>query len=162
MLTHLIVTSVAAGARRPRAVRQIALAKPPQFHIKNTVTLRGFLGKDAEVPTSNHIEWNSFAVLLVGIATGTWRKRTCEWVPRTEWHRVVCPGPFFCGFTRGMKQGDYVEVIGELHRSDYDRTITDAGERFPVAQSTYEVHALEVRRLEVPAIGVDEGEGEDT
>jgi len=129
---------------------------------ENTVTLRGFIGKDAEVPSSDHIESNSFAVLLLGVVSGTWKKRTCEWIPRTEWHRVICPGPFFCGFTRGMKQGDYVEVTGELHRSDYERTITIADERFPVAQSAYEVHALGVRRLVVPAIGVDEGEVEDT
>src|SRR5665213_3217485 len=126
---------------------------------ENIVTLRGFLGKDAEVPNSNHIQPDSFAVLLVGIASGTWKKRSCEWVPRTEWHRIICPGPFFCGFTRGTKQGDYVEVTGELHRSDYDRTIAVAGERFPVAQSADEVHALEIRRLEIPSIGVDEGEG---
>lgn len=124
---------------------------------ENTVTLRGFLGKDAEVPSSDDIAWNSFAVLLVGIASGTWRKRTCEWIPLTEWHRVICPGPFFCGFARGMKQGDYVQITGELRRSDYDRIITDADERFPVAQCNYEVHALEIRRLEVPSIGADEG-----
>ena len=39
--------------------------------IKNSVTLRGFLGGDAEVPTSNHIRQDSFAVLVLGIASGT-------------------------------------------------------------------------------------------
>ncbi len=125
---------------------------------RNTVTLRGFLGSDAEVPTSDHVRHDSFAVLVLGIASGTWKKQTCEWIPRTEWHRVICPGPFLCGFTRGMRQGDYVEITGELHRSNYDRTITIAAERFPVTQSTYEVHALQVSRLEYPAIGVDEGD----
>ena len=125
---------------------------------ENTVTLRGFLGKDAEVPSSDNIQWDSLAVLLLGVASGTWKKQTCKWVPRTEWHRVICPGPYFCGFTRGMKQGDYVEITGELHRSDYSRAITVADERFPVTHLAYEVHALEMRRLEIPAIGVDEGE----
>ena len=130
---------------------------------KNAVTLRGFLGRDADAPTSDHIRHDSFAVLVLGIASGTWMKRTCEWIPRTEWHRVICPGPFLCGFTRGMEQGAYIEVTGELRRSDYDRSITVAGERFPVTQSTYEVHALTIRRLEVPSIGVDESaEGEET
>ena len=130
---------------------------------KNTVTLRGFLGRNADVPTSDHIQHGSFAVLVLGIASGTWKKQTCEWIPRTEWHRVICPGPFLCGFTRGMRQGAYIEVTGELHRSDHERAVTVAGERFPVTQSTYEVHALTIRRLEVPAIGVDESaEGEDT
>lgn len=125
---------------------------------KNVVTLRGFLARNAEVPTSDHIRRDSFAVLVLGIASGTWKTQTCEWIPRIEWHRVICPGPFLCGFTRGLKQGAYIEVTGELHRSDYDRSVTVAGERFPVTQSTYEVHALEIRRLEVPSIGVDEGE----
>jgi hypothetical protein len=130
---------------------------------ENTVILRGFLGGDADVPISDHIQHDSFAVLVLGIMSGTWKKQTCEWIPRTEWHRVICPGPFFCGFTRGMKQGEYIEVTGELHRSDYDRSITVAGERFPVTQSTYEVHALTIRRLEVPSIGVDESaEGGET
>jgi hypothetical protein len=62
-----------------------------------------------------------------------------------------------------MKLGDYVEVTGELHRSDHERAVMVAGERFPVTQSTYEVHALTIRRLEIPTIGVDESvEGEDT
>ncbi|MHB1796255.1 MAG: single-stranded DNA-binding protein [Acidobacteriaceae bacterium] len=130
---------------------------------KNSVTLRGFLAKNAEVPTSDHIRQDSFAVLVLGIASGTWKKQTCEWIPRTEWYRIICPGPFLCGFTRSMKLGAYIEVTGELHRSDYDRSITVAGERFPVTQSTYEVHALTIRRLEIPAIGVDERtDGEDT
>ena len=157
MLTQLIVTSVAAGARRPGAARQIALAKPPQFHIKNSVSLRGFLCGDAEVPTSDHIQHDSFAVLVLGIASGTWKKQTCEWVPRTEWHRVICPGPFLCGFTRGMKQGDYVEVEGELRS-----TLVEEGTTLRNSLHAYVVHALTIRRLEVPAIGVDEGDAEET
>ena len=125
---------------------------------RNVVTLRGFLAGNAELPTSDHIRHDSFAVLVLGIASGVWRKQTSEWLPRTEWFRVICPGPFLCGFTRGMERGAYIEVTGELHRSDTERSITVAGERFPVTQSTYEVHALTIRRLEVPAIGVDEGE----
>ena len=129
---------------------------------KNSVSLRGFLCGDAEVPTSNHIQPDSYAVLTLSIESGVWKKQTCEWIPRTEWHRIICPGPFLCGFTRGMKLGEYIEVTGELHRSGHERAVMVAGERFPVTQSTYEVHALTIRRLEVPAIGVDEGVAEDT
>jgi single-stranded DNA-binding protein len=109
---------------------------------ENTVTLRGFLGSDAEVPSSDGIRSDSFAVLTVCIATGTWKKQTSEWVSRTERHRVFCMGPYFCGFTRGMKRGDYVEIDGELHASE----------------SGSAVHALSIRRLECPPAGVDEGE----
>jgi len=51
-------------------------------------------------------------------------------------------GPYFCGFTRGMKRGDYVERDGELRASE----------------SGSEVHALSIRRLECPSVGVDAGE----
>jgi hypothetical protein len=109
---------------------------------ENTIKLRGFLGSDAEVPTSDGIRSDSFAVLTVCIATGTWKKQTNEWVSRTERYRVICAGPYFCGFTRGMKRGDYVEIDGELRASEFGS----------------EVHALAIRRLECPPVGVDEGE----
>jgi len=109
---------------------------------RNTVKLRGFLGRDAEVPTTNDVHWDSFSVLIVCVATGVWRKKTGEWISRTEWHRVICRGPFFCGLTRGMKRGDYVEVEGELRASE----------------SASEVYALSVHRLECPPVGVDEGD----
>ena len=109
---------------------------------ENTLKLRGFLGSDAEVPISDGIRWNSFAVLTVCVPVGVWKKQTSEWVTRTDRHRVICLGPFFCGLTRGMKRGDYVEIDGELQASE----------------SGSEVYALSVRRLECPPVGVDEGD----
>ncbi|MDT7811160.1 MAG: hypothetical protein QOJ42_1076, partial [Acidobacteriaceae bacterium] len=52
MLTQLIVTSVSAVSRRRGIARQIALAKPPQFHIINKVILIGRLGQNAEAKTA--------------------------------------------------------------------------------------------------------------
>jgi len=109
---------------------------------ENTIKLRGFLGSDAEVPTSDSICSDSFAVLIVCVPTGIWKKRTSEWISQTERLRVICTGPYFCGFTRGMKHGDYVEIEGELRVSEFGS----------------EVHALSIRRLECPPAGVDEGE----
>ncbi len=120
---------------------------------KNRVTLRGFLSKDAEVPTSNHIQPDSYAVLTLSIESGVWNKARNQWIPRTARHTVICPGPYFCGFTRGMKQGDYVEVEGELRS-----TLVEEGTTLRNSLHAYVVHALTIRRLEVPAIGVDEGE----
>jgi len=108
----------------------------------NTIKLRGFLGRNAEVPTSDDIRTDSFAVLIVCVPTGIWKKRTSEWISQTERFRVICTRPYFCGFTRGMKHGDYVEIEGELHTSE----------------SGSEIHALVIRRLECPPVGVDEGE----
>lgn len=36
-----------------------------------------------------------------------WDVATNEWTPRINWHRIICPGPFFCGLTRGMRRGDW-------------------------------------------------------
>lgn len=49
MLTQLIVTSAATGAWGPGAARQIALAKPPQFHIMRRVALFGLV-EDGDGP----------------------------------------------------------------------------------------------------------------
>ena len=119
----------------------------------NTVTLRGFLGSDAEAPTSNGISHESFAVLTVCIESGVWKKATNEWVPQTARHTVICPGPYFCGFTRGMKQGEYVEIVGELRR-----TLMEEGTTPRNSLHAYLVHATQIRKLEIPPVGVDEGE----
>lgn len=44
----------------------------------NTVTLRGFLGSNAEAPSSDHIKEDSFAVLLLATVSGTWDLSTNE------------------------------------------------------------------------------------
>ena len=124
----------------------------------NTVTLRGFLGKDADAPSSDHIQDDSFAVLQLATVSGVWDLGVNEWHPRTDWHRVICPGPFFCGLTRGMRRGDYLEVEGELRALEQERGVVVAGERFPVKHSTYAVHAVRIQRLDRPEALVDFGE----
>ncbi len=125
---------------------------------RNTVTLRGFLGRNAEVPTSDGIKFDSYAVLTLCVESGTWNKAANEWVPRTAYHRIVCPGPYFCGFTRGMEQGDYLEIEGELR---IDLVVDSAAPKNPHQECR--VYATQIRRLEIPALGVEEGAGrEDT
>lgn len=122
---------------------------------ENTIILRGFLGSNAEVPSSDGIKNSSFAVLTLCIVSGTWNKASSEWSPWTDWHRIVCPGPYFCGLTRGMKRGDYIEVEGELHVSHYDRPVIIAGQTIAGIRPAYEIHAMGIRRLEYPAAGVE-------
>lgn len=110
----------------------------------NSVLLRGFLGSDAEVRASDEVRGNSFAVLTICLPSTYWKRQTGELITRTERHRVICPGAYFCGYTRGMKRGDYVEIEGELRATD----------------SRSEVHALSIRRLECPPTGVDFGDDE--
>jgi len=124
----------------------------------NTVTLRGFLGKNAEAPPSDGITEDAYAVLLLATVSGIWDLSTNEWTPRTDWHRVICPGPFFCGFTHGMRRGDYIEVEGELRDLEQERGVVVAGERFPVKHATYAVHATRIQQLDRPEALVDFGE----
>ena len=115
---------------------------------ENTLKLRGFLGKDAEVPSSEGITEDAYAVLTLCLESGMWWRPANEWISRTAWYRVICTGPYFCGFTRGMKQGEYIEVEGSLFISRY----SSPGFKNP----TYEVHAVNLRRLEIPLAGVIE------
>src|ERR1700730_10606896 len=115
---------------------------------ENTLKLRGFLTKDAEVPSSDRITEDVFAVLFLATMSGTWDVATNEWTPRITSHRVVCPGPWFCGFTRGMRRGDYVDVEGELYVHDYERPVVVDGERFSAKRYVCEVRAIQVRRLD--------------
>lgn len=124
---------------------------------KNSVVLRGFLAKDADAPTGR-IEANSFAVLLLATVAGIWDLSTNKWTPRTVWHRIVCPGPYFCGLVRDMRRGDYLEVEGELRAQEQDRPVMVAGERFLVKYAAYAVHATRIQRLDRPNALVDTGE----
>ena len=125
---------------------------------ENNVKLRGFLVTYAEVPSSDGITEDAYAVLFLATTSGTWDIATNEWTPRTTCHRVVCPGPWFCGFTRGMRRGDYVEVEGELYVHDYERPVVVEGERFTAKRYTCEVRATQVRKLERPMVVVDTSE----
>jgi hypothetical protein len=127
---------------------------------ENAVKLRGFLSSDSKVPPSDGIREDAFAVLLLATVSGTWDLATNQWTPRVDWHRIVCPGPFFCGFTRGMKRGDYLEVEGEVRGQDQERTVVVAGERFPANKAVYAVHATRIHRLDRPDALVDTGEGD--
>jgi hypothetical protein len=124
----------------------------------NTVTLRGFLGENAEAPPSDRITEQAYAALTLATVAGTWDLSTNQWTPRTDWHRIICPGPFFCGFTRGMRRGDYLEIEGELRALEQKRDVIIAGERFPVSRTTYAVYAIRIQRLERPDALVDFGE----
>jgi single-strand DNA-binding protein len=123
MLNQLIVTSVAAGARRPGSARRIALAKPPQFHITNKVTLIGFLGNDAEVRTNDNRSFTTFS-----LATKSSYKKDGKYISHTEWHRCVVFGKKLAEFAGTLKKGAHLQVEGELRSRKYDSTKTGSEE----------------------------------
>ncbi len=127
---------------------------------ENTVKLRGFLGKDAEAPSSDRIQEDSFGVLLLATVSGLWDLGNNQWNPRTDWHRIICPGPFFCGMVRGMRRGDYLEIEGELRKQEQSTTVVVEGERFPMKVGSYLVHAIRITRLDRPDALVDFGDSD--
>lgn len=117
-------------------------------HFENIVKLRGFVGADVQSPSSDDLTEESFVVLTLCLESGVWWRPRNEWISETGWFRIVCPGPYFCGFLRGMTQGSYVEVEAYLHIHHY----ADLRHNNPV----YEVRAITIHRLELPAAGVIE------
>ena len=147
MLNQLIVTSVAAGARRPGPARRIALAKPPQFHIKNTIRLKGFVGKDAQ--SQSTANGKSVVVLSLATKSSYKDKKTGAWVARTEWHRIVCfakPAEY----AKGLKKGDYIEVEGELRSSEFDAEVGNGKQKSTIRRRNWEVRASIVKKLARP------------
>jgi hypothetical protein len=125
---------------------------------ENTVKLVGFLGENAETPSSDHVQNDSFAVLLLATVSGVWDLGTNEWRPRTDWHRVICPGAFFCGMVRGMRRGDYLEIEGELRELMENFTFVEGGNSHQAKRLRYAVHATRITRLDRPDALVDFGE----
>ena len=115
---------------------------------ENTITLRGFVGADVQTPSSDNLSEDSQVILTLCLESGVWWRPRNEWIASTGWYRIICPGPYFCGFLRGMTQGSYIEVDAYLHIAGYE----DLRHSKPV----YEIRAIAVRRLEVPAVGVIE------
>ncbi len=150
MLNQLIVTSATAGARRPRAARRIALAKPPQFHITNNVTLKGFLGKDAETIATK--QGRSLTVLSLATKSGYKDKQKNEWVNHTEWHRIVAFGTP-ADYAKNLKKGEYVEVEGELRSTEREVEIVKDKKKTKTTTRNWEVRASKVTKLAPPKTG---------
>ncbi|NYF91373.1 hypothetical protein RBB79_17250 [Tunturiibacter empetritectus] len=116
----------------------------------NSVTLRGFLGRDAEAPPSDGITAESFAVLTLCTEAGQWVKRDSYWLSHTAEHTIICPGPFLCGLTRGMKRGDYIEIEGTLRDFEYPQPVVISEDPLAMKESGFEIHAIKIQRLDYP------------
>jgi single stranded DNA-binding protein len=113
MLTQPIVASAASGAWRPGATRQIALARPPQFHIINKVILIGRLGQNAEAKTAQ----NNREYVILNIATQeSWKNDKGDYETRTEWHRVYAWSNL-SRFAKTLQKGQLITLEGTLRVS---------------------------------------------
>ena len=116
---------------------------------ENTVKLRGFLGKDAESPSSDRIQEDSFAVLLVATVSGVWDLGSNEWIPRTDWPRIVVFGTP-ADQAKGLKKGDYVEIEGELRSSQREIETVKDKKKTKIKITDWEIRASKVSKLAKP------------
>ncbi len=117
---------------------------------RNNVTLKGFLGRDAEL----HVNTNQtpFAVLSLATKSTHRNKQTGEFVAHTEWHRVIANGRLVES-AKSLLKGAHVEIQGRLQSYRYE---DNAG----VQRRVWEVRAIAVTHLE--RVAGDEEESLDT
>lgn len=104
---------------------------------KNTITLKGFLGKDAVQRTNA----NQTPVTVISLATKSSYKDkpSGEFISRTDWHRIVA-FVRLAESARTLTKGAYVEVEGELQSHEY--TSNDKHKR-----RAWEVRANSITKL---------------
>ena len=115
---------------------------------ENNVTLKGYLGKDAQSFATK--QQNAFVVLSLATKSGYKDKQTKEWVNRTEWHRIVAFGKP-ADYAKSLKKGDYVEIEGELRSTEFDAEVGES--KTTVKRRGWEIRASIVKKLALPQTG---------
>jgi len=144
MLIQLIVTSAATSAWGPGSAQQIALAKPPQFHIKNRVSLIGFVGNDAQLKTTK----NGTPVAIFSVATkASWKNSKGGYDSRTEWHRCTAWGKL-AEFAGTLEKGAHVQIEGELRYREYKKDPEPNSTAAPIKRRLAEIRANRIMKLD--------------
>jgi len=116
----------------------------------NNVTLKGFLGKDAETIATK--QGRSLTVLSLATKSGYKDKQKNEWVNHTEWHRIVAFGTP-ADYAKNLKKGEYVEVEGELRSTEREVEIVKDKKKTKTTTRNWEVRASKVTKLAAPKTG---------
>ncbi len=116
----------------------------------NNVTLKGFLGKDAETIATK--QGRSLTVLSLATKSGYKDKQKNEWVNHTEWHRIVAFATP-ADYARNLKKGEYVEVEGELRSTEREVEIVKDKKKTKTTTRNWEVRASKVTKLAPPKTG---------
>ena len=120
---------------------------------RNTVSLIGFTGKDAEAHFTNHQK--PYAVLSLATQSSYKDKNNGEYVNRTEWHRVIVWGKL-AEFARKIQKGAHLAVDGEL----VSREIADKKNK-DVKRRVWEIRATSILKLDrAEKVGPDDA-GDD-
>ena len=116
----------------------------------NQVSLIGFLGKDAELKTTN----NNRDFVILSVATGrSWKDRESqEYKRETDWHRVVAWGNL-TKFAQKLKKGEHIFVQGELRPRQYDKQIGKGKDKEDVTIYVADIQADTITRLRPGAVG---------
>ena len=114
---------------------------------ENKVTLKGYLGKEAENFATK--QQQTFTVLSLATKSGYKEKQTGQWVNHTEWHRIVAFGRP-AEFAKNLKKGDYVEIEGELRSTEFDVEVGDEKNKTTVKRRGWEIRVSIVRKLAQP------------
>ena len=116
----------------------------------NNVTLKGFLGKDAETIATK--QGRSLTVLSLATKSGYKDKQKNEWVNHTEWHRIVAFGTP-ADYAKNLKKGEYVEVEGELRSTEREVEVVKDKKKTKTTTRNWEVRASKVTKLAPPKTG---------
>jgi single-strand DNA-binding protein len=107
---------------------------------RNSISLIGFAGKDAEARTTNNQK--PYTVLSVATQSSYKDKNSGEYVNRTEWHRVIVWGKLG-EFAQKIQKGAHLAVDGEL----VSREFTDKKHK-DVKHRIWEVRATSILKLD--------------
>jgi single-strand DNA-binding protein len=107
---------------------------------RNSVSLIGFTGKDAEARTTNNQK--PYTVLSVATQSSYKDKSTGDYINRTEWHRVIVWGKLG-EFAQKIQKGTHLAVDGELVSREFaDKKHNDVKHRI------WEIRATSILKLD--------------
>jgi single-strand DNA-binding protein len=128
-----------AGPARSRSPQQKGHEKETQDVLQESLTLIGFLGKDAETRFTPSGTVHTRFSLATKVS---WKdKESGEYKTRTEWHRIVVWGKFG-EWAGSLKKGAFIEAEGELRYREFQPNGSDAKSR------TGEIHATSILTLD--------------
>jgi single-strand DNA-binding protein len=107
---------------------------------RNSISLIGFTGKDAETRATNNQK--PYTVLSLATQSSYKDKGTGEYINRTEWHRVIVWGKLG-EFAQKIQKGAHLAVDGEL----VSREFTDKKHK-DVKHRIWEVRATSILKLD--------------
>lgn len=107
---------------------------------RNSVSLIGFAGKDAEARSTKNQK--PYTVLSLATQSSYKDKKTGEYVNHTEWHRVIAWGKL-SEFARKIQKGTHLSIDGALVSREFaDKNHNDVKHRI------WEIRAISILKLD--------------